>query len=984
MEESHNRFMAPLLYHAKKVLFHDALSADAEAAPHFRGITAAAPVEKNTQETKAVKRNEKSRRGRMNAATCSLAAVSTDVPMNHGTKPKNRHDEKENRMPFGRFNSNRRGAFRKKMDSLASTSAVDGTQRHGGSGALKNRRDEWSNLQSVSSSTNLAWSVFNDGQVKVSGMEKAAKRVEQFNEHNSANSQQTSSNEHICYRSRQALTDNREKDTSILSSIHESKKERRNRRRGRCRHHVSSLVQHSEKVSTKPEAGKRATAVSSLMNLPSSIQKPQQRHDSAYGAAALRTHPTDERPTGQEDELIQNIQSMNIDDSIKSPTKIQSFKLQPSLPSPSFQSPIVYKQCPFAVAGACTSPPNTLHRLASVSNNIFPKAANEYTPASKAAHNYTPGSSAKPVRKRMDKKKTPDKLTGMDECGTVDGMSPMTASPLVTEISITPASLVRRRRRSVKLNDLIEKDDAAQGSVDGQDCAVSFECVEDHEEMSHNGVSPRNMLTSPLNECAAPQFDEGEIICAKANLFLDGFDTNIVEGEASSDTEATKTKVTRGSAVIALEVATPRFNKPKSAVEHSMQDENRNKAYIRGSAVMSIQKAPPLCKPVMLSQAEHSESGANFTKKKKEKQKKVGVKKSLNLTCSKTNGKSEQSKTQQSNAEEVILAGEGIRRSARESKPTDRFTVDAWNDTDREGAGRKVRFTNNEADDLSPDELTEEDELLGEDNSDPTSSLTERHKSVTTHEPCRDKHDPLPLAPKQEMDTNQTLSSSLNDGQWSSEEVSMLRNAQNNIDPTISSYWEEVSSLLGGKSASECREKWFSLVATPKGRPHNGNKKDQLRCSSSNSKPVNDESIFEEEDDLFQSTPWRGAFLDVQDDSIAAKLSQSTTFRTSLGLSPCLQSTTVKNSFLSQQVESALNERRKGYKTYIDNLRKDLNSLQKNSKKGTTQKAANGQRSVYLECGAWGKLSTDGTVHISMKEESEDEVDDYFDEEEED
>lgn len=968
MEESHNRFMAPLLYHAKKVLFPDALSADATTAPHFRGITAAAPVEKNTQETKAVKRNEKSRRGRMNAVTCSLAAVSTDVTMNHGTKYPNRHDEKENRMPFGRFNSNRRGAFRKKMDSLAATSAVGGTQ--------KNRRDDWSNLQTVSSSTSLAWSVFNDGRVK-------AKRVEQFNEDNSANSQQTSSNEHICSRSRQDLTDNREKDTSILSSVHESKKEGRNRRRGRCRHHVSSLVQQSEKVSTKSEGSKRATAVSSLMNLPSSIQKPQQRHDSAYGAAALRTHPTDERPTGQEDELIQNIQSMNIDDAIESPTKIQSFTLQPSLPSPSFHSPIVYKQRPFAVAGACTSPPDALHRIASVSNNIFQKAANEYTPASKAAHNYTPGSSATPVRKRMDKKKTPDKLTGMDECGTVDVMSPMTTSPLVTEISITPASLFRRRRRSAKLNDLIEKDDAAQGAVDGQDCAVSFECVDDHEEMSHNGVSPRNMLTSPLNECAAPHFDEGEIICAKANLFLDGFDAIIVEGEVSSDTEATKTKVTRGSAVIALEVATPRFNKPKSAVEHSMY-ENRNKANIRGSAVMSIQKAPPLCKPLMLSQAEHSESGVYVTKKKKEKQQKAGVKKSLNLTSSKTNGKSEHSKTQQSNAEKVILAGEGIRRSARESKPTDRFTVDTWNDNDREGAGRKVRFTNNDADDLSPDEPTGEDELLGEDNSDLTSSLTERHESVTTHEPCSDKQDPLPLAPMQEMDTNQTLSSSFNDGQWSSEEVSMLRNAQNSIDPTISSYWEEVSSLLGGKSASECREKWFSLVATPKGRPQKDNKKDQLRCSSSDSKPVNDESIFEEEDDLFQSTPWRGALLDVENDSIATKLSQSTTFRTSFGLSPCLQSTTVKNSLLSHQDESALNDRRKGYKTYIDNLRKDLNSLQKNSKKGTTQKAANGQRSVYLECGAWGKLSTDGTVHISMKEESEDEVDDYFDEEEED
>jgi hypothetical protein len=494
--------------------------------------------------------------------------------------------------------------------------------------------------------------------------------------------------------------------------------------------------------------------------------------------------------------------------------------------------------------------------------------------------------------------------------------------------------------------------------------------------MSHTGVGPRNLLTSPLNECAASQFDAGEIVCAKANLFPDGFDAIVVEGRVTSDTEATKTKVTRGSAVIALEVATPRFRKPKTAMEHSMEEENRSKASIRGSAVMSVQKAPPLCKPVILSQAEHSESGANVMKKMKAKQKKRSFKKPLAPNSSETNGKSEQSKTQQSNTENVILAGEGMRRSARESKPTDRFTVDTWHDNDREVADRKVRFTNHNADDLSPDELT------GEDDSDPTYSLTERDESATIHE--LDKHDPSPLQTRQDIGASPALPCSSNDGQWSSEEVSMLRNAQNSIDPTISSYWEEVSGLLGGKSASECREKWFSLVATPKGRPQKGNKKDHLLCSSSNSKRVNDESLFEEEDDLFQSTPWRGTILDVQNDSLAKKISQSSTFRTSFGLSPCLQSTTVTKSFLSHQDESALKDRRKGYKTYIDNLRKDLNSLQKNSKKRTTHKTANGQSSVHLECGVWGKLSTDGSVHISTKEESEDELDDYFDEEEED
>eukprot|EP00804_Cyclotella_cryptica_P024145 CCRYP_015569-RA/>CCRYP_015569-RA protein AED:0.29 eAED:0.29 QI:0/-1/0/1/-1/1/1/0/978 len=978
MEESHSGFMAPLLYHARKVLFPDALSADVATTPHFRGIDNA-PVAKQTQDATAFKRNEKSRRGRTNAATCSLAAVSTDVTMkNHGTKHSADYYEKENRIPIPRSNNIRGGAFRKKMDSLASTTALEGTQRHGRSGGFRRRRDDWSSLGSVPSSSSLAKSVHNDCEVKVPGVGKTTKPLEQLDSKwNSLSSQQSSSNENISSGSHQNLPDNRDTNNSV-SSIHESKKERRRRRRGRCQHPVSSLVQNCDNESNKMDNGKRATVVSSLMNLPSSIQKQHQRPHSVSDAAALRRNQNRQSSTkGQEDDLIHNIQSMKIiDDALKSPSKIQSFQPQQSLPSPSFHSPIVYKQRPFATAGECTSPPSALHRVASVTNHIFQKAVTSCTPASKASHDYTPGSSARPVRKRMDKKKTPDKLIGLEECGSVDVMSPMAASPLVTEFSVTPKSLVRRQRRIEKSNDLTEKDNALEGANDVQDCAVSLDCVEDHDETSHDGVSPRDLLISRLNECEVPELGVAGFGCAKANLFPDRFDASAVDCNVPSNTAANETKVMRGSSVIAVEMATPRVNRPKLAMEDSRPDENRTKVSIRGSAVLSVQKAPPLWKPEMPSQVERGGSADKVIKKTKAKHKKSGSKK-LSVPTSRTTAKPELHETQQSKFDEAILAGEGKRRSARESKPTDRFTVDTWNDNDHEVGARKVRFTNNDADDLSPEKLN------GANNCNPTSPLIKKNECVIKHEMCAENQDPSALSSEQDMTTTHSRSCSSSDGQWSSEEVSMLRKAQNNIDPTISSYWEEVACLLGGKSASECREKWFSLVATPKGRPQKDAMKDQLPRGSSNSKIVNNTS-FDEEDDLFQSTPWRGALLDLQNDTLAKKLSQTSTFGTSFGLSPCIQSAAVTNSFLQHQDTSALKDRRKGYKTYIDNLRKDLNPSNKNAKKGAIHKHVDSQRSVPLENGVWGVLRVDGSVQISMQEESEEEMDDFFDEEVED
>jgi hypothetical protein len=697
-------------------------------------------------------------------------------------------------------------------------------------------------------------------------------------------------------------------DSNHSCESSEPKKGRRNRRRGRCNHPVSSLVQQCG-VNRTEINGRRGATVSSLMNLSTSAQKTQMNRRS--------NKSNDRRPL--EDDLVRNIQSMKIDDakanSAKSPMQIK----QPKPSWPTFHSPVVYKQRPFALPGECTSPPSFLHRLSSVSNSMFQKS----TPG-KNNNAFTPGSSAKPRRKRLDKKKTPDKLTAMEECGlSVDLDSMEAVSPLVTEFSVN-----RRRRKS--LNNPVAR--VAEEAVESNECSVSFECCQ--EEMSHTGVSPRNLLASPLQSASrsAPKF-EVESPCAKANLFPAAESNPLVGCVIPKRTGLEKV---RGSSVLAVEVATPRVFKSASS-EESSGVESTKKERIRGSAVLSIQKAPAVSNQC-------AETKAKLTKQKS------GCRQPGPISRHSKPSMSE--KVTQMKSRETIPVEEGMRRSARESKPTDRLTV-TWNDT--------VAGTSNARSNKSSS-----DELVGNIQVDILPKVAKKGNSkLDTDYPIT-----MPIEPTKEINTKQTLNFPLPDGQWSNEEVSMLRHVQMKLDPTVSEYWEEVACLIGGKSASECRDKWFSLVATPRGRPQKENKKQPNAAST-----ISADDSFDEEDDLFHSTPLRESLRDM-----AKKLSNTSTFGTSFGLSPCIQSATT-NVSAPPGTTSDLKERRKGYKTYIDNLRKDLNPLHKNAKKFIAHRYT-GKSQVYLESGDYGKLLHDGTVQFTMHEENEDE-DDFFDEEDE-
>ncbi|KAL7532175.1 hypothetical protein ACHAXR_005386 [Thalassiosira sp. AJA248-18] len=199
--------------------------------------------------------------------------------------------------------------------------------------------------------------------------------------------------------------------------------------------------------------------------------------------------------------------------------------------------------------------------------------------------------------------------------------------------------------------------------------------------------------------------------------------------------------------------------------------------------------------------------------------------------------------------------------------------------------------------------------------------------------------------------------------QWSDEELRTLRNALKEINPTSTLYWQEVAIQVGTKTSSECQIKWQSMVATPKVRKAT-KKKDANQPSKSDQNHSKSEE--EDEDDLFNSSPYREADLDAAHNMIATK------FNNLPGLSPCIKQNI--NSKFQQEESSALKFRRKGYNTYIETLRKDINRVEKKKKTLVPNHILNNTH-IHADSGdgenqMTGKLLPDGTIKINMQEES--------------
>eukprot|EP00984_Skeletonema_dohrnii_P030857 scaffold22703_cov84-Skeletonema_dohrnii-CCMP3373.AAC.2 len=229
-------------------------------------------------------------------------------------------------------------------------------------------------------------------------------------------------------------------------------------------------------------------------------------------------------------------------------------------------------------------------------------------------------------------------------------------------------------------------------------------------------------------------------------------------------------------------------------------------------------------------------------------------------------------------------------------------------------------------------------------------------------------------APALPQDTTTTTTTN-HSCSWTQQEITSLRKAYQQSNPTSPTLWQDISTAMSSsnkrRSASECQRKWFSLVATPKkrvGRRKNGRVNEK--------KYGVEEDVSEEEDDLFDSTPLKCAVQEIENDllfqhhrrSTAAAATTSaatakqeelveqdnnndTTFhspikimtkmmiKSPLSKRPRMFSPKNKNSnnnggMKNDGILSPLINRRKGYNTYVNNLRREIGRAQKARKRG--------------------------------------------------
>ncbi|KAL3921393.1 MAG: hypothetical protein SGILL_002767 [Bacillariaceae sp.] len=204
------------------------------------------------------------------------------------------------------------------------------------------------------------------------------------------------------------------------------------------------------------------------------------------------------------------------------------------------------------------------------------------------------------------------------------------------------------------------------------------------------------------------------------------------------------------------------------------------------------------------------------------------------------------------------------------------------------------------------------------------------------------------------------------DSIWRPSELQSLFSAHKSVDPTSTTFWEDVSELVETKSAEECREKWFSLAQTPAAK----------KATAKTSQGLNDIAF---DDDIFNATPMRGV-LDVTIDE--GKPDERNSSEKAIKLSPAkeFESKAAKE-------DDDLSIRPKGYKTYIQTMGRCVRQKDPKSKKGQKKGGAVAKLNKYFsewdgegEVEVNGRLSPGGTLHVETQgDEDDNEFLEYYD-----
>lgn len=499
-----------------------------------------------------------------------------------------------------------------------------------------------------------------------------------------------------------------------------------------------------------------------------------------------------------------------------------------------------------ALPGGITSPPVFLHRFSKLSN------ANIF--------DRSPMPDSNPnLKKRFDGKKTPSSKK-------------MPVRPPVT--SPSPLSMVTKMSTSP----YVFEDAGEEKSA----CAQINKARDNTGRAASNPrvlVVSSSSISSPTNECNA-------LSHARSKLF-------------SSNGDTLEAEVLRPGSDVTLEVATPRPKKHDFIVRTTPSASP--KGPVRGSAVFDVEVVVPVMR---------KESDAFVAPRRK-----FQTKEAANEDKSTKTAVNKKVSVRPRVATKVVEDDQvtDVRRSSRQSKPTDRLTVTSWVNEDNNNTDEKVRFNN------SVDAYGSGCEVIEEAVNHPPSVEKQciAVEQADATKKVKDSDDASKLNSERSVSNNitaqarkSTADGSATDQEWSYDDLRILRHCQKEINPTSTLYWQEVATRVGTKTSSECQEKWQSLVLTPKVRKAPKSARNPHHHSEGGVVDASTLDHDEDEDDLFNSSPYRDEYGKETNGRMF------TSFGTSHGLTPCIKQSTISNE------PSALKFRRKGYNTYIGKTRK--------------------------------------------------------------
>jgi hypothetical protein len=322
------------------------------------------------------------------------------------------------------------------------------------------------------------------------------------------------------------------------------------------------------------------------------------------------------------------------------------------------------------------------------------------------------------------------------------------------------------------------------------------------------------------------------------------------------------------------------------------------------------------------------------------------------------------------------------RRSNRVSKPVQRFTLNF-----------KKKKKENLQESKQNIAITEDENVQSTDNKNVVTDCTnaqtvkgsksnnlhglepqeQERKEEVEPESDDDIFDETPIKSNQEHDSKQQpengkVSDELADGlrtdsSWSHKMVEILKQAHSRVNPMSSTFWKDIAEYIDGKSAEECRDKWFDMFQ------HS----DSLRKTSSN------ETHIDAEDDIFNSTPLKTKKK--EDYWLSPVSSQKGSHKSNalhklsyLFTSPILQRKKGRPSAQDAEDEKSPLFLRFQYKTYLKEIRAGIHHKVANKSKKSAVPKVKKNCMVSLEEGdleLGGSLSPGGTLQIQAPEEEE-------------